>query len=105
MPAMNVPGIKVSDIWTDYHYYTELAIGANYVPPANTMFSLVHTQTGLKTGGLNIQFYDGAAWIEGSPATPVDQTAVFFQDKAQSLRVVNDSGGAQKISLTGRTMN
>lgn len=89
--------------YTDYHYYTDLAPGVSYTPPADSESTLLTELGQMEDGRIEVQFYDGAGWITTQTAR-VETMGTMFQDTAQSLRVTNGHATSDiKISLTGVT--
>jgi hypothetical protein len=96
---MTVPAGGVA--FTDYHYYEDLASAATYTPPV-TAFATLLTIGGIESTEVNIEFWDGGAWVTGAKASPILKTCGYiFQDANQNQRVINDDGVAKKIGLTG----
>jgi len=89
--------------YTDYHYYTELAVDATYTPPAKTIAFVVGNNM-FWYNGFQIEFYDGASWVSAhTDSTKFDYDRTVIQDSDQNIRIKNSAASAYKISVTGVT--
>ena len=86
--------------YTDYHYYANLGAGASYTPPVHAVATCLMFRGGWDSDLLAIEFWDGAAWVEGCASTAYENSMNINQDTDQSTRI-KGQGAARKISLTG----
>lgn len=98
---MNLSGVTWAGYSADYHYYEDLAGGANYTLPAKGIATLFDELGHLMSNYIHLEFWNGAIWVNTVSTTAYDASLLLCQDNGQSQRVANGAGTAYKISLTG----
>jgi hypothetical protein len=90
--------------YTDYHYYTDLAVDATYTPPSQALATLFCEGGRLELDYIHPEFHDGSSWVAAESATQYSSTCAIFQDNPQNMRIKNGSATVgRKITLTGVT--
>lgn len=87
-------------LFTDYEYETDLAAAANYVPPAQTIFS--YGAEAMGDTDIEIQWYDSVntAWLKWSVTA---EPGTYIQSASQRYRFLNDGAGDLAIGVHGIT--
>lgn len=87
---------------TDYEYEADLAAGANYVPPADTLFCFF-AEANLSANRVNLEWYDNenSSWLAGIISEA--NGYLCSQSTNQRTRLINDDAGAKAIGLFGAT--
>lgn len=85
-------------LYTNFHYYEDLASGATYTPPARMIATACNEYTAW-TGELYLEYWNGVAWRGGGGSYPA--APLLHQDDGQNIRVEIFGVAAYKISFAG----